>query len=302
MKPALVILAAGLGRRYGGLKQIEPVGPHGETIIDYSVFDALRAGFGKIVFVIREDMRTDFQAMIGRRLERAVAVDYAIQKMDVSQAGLAPPGKRNKPWGTGHAVLTTEALIREPFAVANADDFYGSHAITALGYFLQATHLAALPEYAMVGYRLRETLSESGAVSRAVCRVAADGWLEAIEEVKGLEPAGQDARCTDDMGQPRIIGGQEFVSMNLWGFAPSAFRLLDAEFDRFVAAHASSPDAEFQLPSAMEAIIRAGAARIKVLPIPGTWCGVTHRGDRERVAARICELIRQGEYPSELWA
>ena len=217
MKASLVILAAGLGRRYGGLKQVEPVGPHGETIIDYNAYDALRAGFGKIVFVVRREMATEFRAAIGNRLEQVVAVEYAIQDADAQRPGFPTAPAREKPWGTGQAVLAAKDAVTEPFAVANADDFYGSQAIAAMGSFLQAPHAETTPAYAMIGYRLLATLPEAGAVSRAVCHGTADGWLETIEEIVGLERHDEDARCIDKSGQARIINGQELVSMNLWG-------------------------------------------------------------------------------------
>jgi dTDP-glucose pyrophosphorylase len=301
MKPTLVILAAGIGSRYGGLKQLEAVGPGGATIMDYSIYDALRAGFGKAVFVIRPDMEDAFGETIGRRYEQHIPVAYAFQRLDALPSRFTPPPGRQKPWGTGQAVLAAEAQVHEPFAAINADDFYGANSFAVLAKFLPQEDAADVPTYAMVGYTLRETLAEAGSVNRGCCRCAPGGWLERITEVVGLERHGPDARYTDESGNAQTIGGDELVSMNLWGFRPIFFEQLGALFDGFLRKNGASQTAEFHLPTAIQDLIHAGRARVRVLPTPDTWVGVTHREDKARVVRMIRELVAQGRYPQKLW-
>lgn len=306
MRPSLVILAAGIGSRYGGLKQIEPVGPGGATIMDYSIYDALRAGFGKIVFVIRPEMETQFRTEIAARWTPRVPVAYAHQALDALPAGFRIPANRIKPWGTGQAVLSAAKVVQEPFAVVNADDFYGASSFRILGDSLRAEPAGGVPEYAMVGYRLRDTLSARGTVARAVCRCAPEGWLESIVEIVGLEKHGADARCQDERGAWRTISGDELVSMNLWGFRPAFFAQLRASFERFLheqvsAGAENAVKSEFYLPAAVQDAIRAGAARVRVLPGREAWAGVTHRADADAVAALLRERAARGEYPEALW-
>jgi len=292
VKPSLVILAAGLGRRFGGLKQIEPVGPDGETLLEYSVFDALRAGFASVTFVIREEMEAAFQAAIGTRVERQAAVEYVFQR--------APP-TRTRPWGTGHAVLSAADAVRAPFLVINADDYYGASAYRAMHAFLQSPVAPDFPPtYAMMGYRLRGTLPESGRVSRAVCHCTPDDWLARIEEITGLERAGDDARYADAAGVSRLIGGNTLVSMNMWAFTPSIFALLQREFDRF-CEQAAPNEMEFYLPAAIDALVRDGAAAVRVLSTDEAWCGVTNPDDVAAVRARIEALVEAGVYPRRLY-
>jgi len=300
MKPTLVILAAGVGRRYGGLKQLESVGPAGETIMDFSIYDAVRAGFGRVVFVIRPDMETQFHAAIGRRYEQRVPVAYTYQRLDAVPAGFAVPPGRARPWGTGQAVLSAAGLVQEPFAVANADDFYGAGSFAAVSAFLQQPQ-GGTPTYALVGYALRNTLSESGAVSRAICRSTADGWLEDIVETHGIERDGAGARRTDENGQVHRFTGDETVSMNLWGFAPSFLDELRAAFERFLQANAGSADAELYLPLVVRGALQAGRARVKVLPSTDRWCGITNPRDKAAVVQFIRGLVEQGAYPDRLW-
>jgi hypothetical protein len=301
MKPILVILAAGIGSRYGGLKQLQPVGPNGQTILDYSVFDALRAGFGEIVFVVRPDILAEFQSRIGERIARRLPVLYALQSADSLPNGILPPPGRAKPWGTGHAVLSTAAVVDAPFAVVNADDFYGQAAIADAAGFLRGSDAQDSRDYAMIGYRLRDTLPTSGPVSRAICQCDPDGYLSDLQEVKGIERQGRAAGCTDCAGQTRLFDGDELVSMNLWALRQSLFPLLAEAFDRFLARNVRSTDAEFHLPSAISELVRSGAIRVKVLPSREAWCGVTHRQDSAAVAERIDRLIDEGVYPRELW-
>jgi hypothetical protein len=302
MKPTLVILAAGIGSRYGGLKQLESVGPSGETIMDYSIYDALRAGFGKAVFVIRPDMEVAFRETIGRRYEQRLAVAYAFQRLDALPPGFSVPTGRAKPWGTGHAVLSAAQEVHEPFAVVNADDFYGANSFAALARFLQQEdRVDKLPIYAVVGFTLRDTLSDVGAVNRGCCRCTSDGYLESIVEVVGIERHGTDGRYADQSGHALVISGDEPVSMNTWGFYPVVFDQLRERFERFLNAHAGSPNAEFHLPTGVQELLRAGCARVKLLPTADRWFGVTHPQDRPRVVRMIGELVEGGEYPGRLW-
>ena len=301
MDLTLVILAAGLGTRYGGLKQLEPVGPGGAPIMDYSIYDARRAGFAKVVFIIRPEMEAEFRASIGRQYEQQIPVAYALQRAEAVPDGLAPPPGRTKPWGTGHAVLSAELDVSGPLAVVNADDFYGVSAFRALSEFLGRPAVADVPEFAMVGYALRDTLSATGRVSRAICRCNADGWLQEIVETTGIERHGGDGRCSDGRDVARIIAGDTLVSMNAWGFTPVVFDLLRAGFGRFLMDAGMSDSAEFHLPAAVRNMIEERAARVRVLPGGEHWCGVTHREDKSRVVETIARLIAEGEYPQELW-
>ncbi len=301
MEPTLVILAAGMGSRYGGLKQLEAVGPSGETIMDYSMYDALRAGFGKAVFVIRPEMEAAFRETIGRRYERHIPVAYAFQRLSDLPGGLAPPPGRTKPWGTGQAVLAARDQIREPFAVVNADDFYGANSFAVLGEFLRGDQEGELPTYAMVGFTLRDTLTEAGAVNRGCCQCDAEGWLEQIVEILDIERDGVDGRYTDESGTQRTIAGDELVSMNMWGFAPEFVGQLQQRFAGFLEEHADSESAEYYLPVAIQELMRAGRARVKVLPTSDRWCGVTHPQDLARVEEMIRARVEAGAYPPKLW-
>jgi UTP-glucose-1-phosphate uridylyltransferase len=297
-KPALVVLAAGMGSRYGGLKQIDPVGPCGETLLDYSIFDAVRAGFGKVVFVIRRDIEDDFVDCVGARYEElgGLTVGYAFQELDDLPRGFDLPENREKPWGTGHATLAARQHLDGPFAVVNADDFYGRRAYEMLGEHLRAGH----DDYAMVGFVLRETLSDHGTVTRGVCRTSG-GFLEQIVELCEIARQPQGATYPGDGGEPGRLTGTETVSMNLWGFTPSIFPHLEAGLFEFLEARIGDPGGEFLLPDLIDRLIAEGAARVRVLEGGGPWFGVTYREDREGVARSIRELIDAGEYPEKLW-
>ena len=301
MNPTLVILAAGVGSRYGDLKQLEVVGPDGATIMDYSVYDALRAGFGKIVFVIRPDMEAVFRATIDQRYKRRVPVAHALQRLDALPPGFAAAPGRTKPWGTGHAVLAAEQLVEGPFSVVNADDFYGAGAYAALSGFLRQAKSEDVPTYAMVGYALRDTLTEAGAVNRGCCRCTPDGWLERIIEVTHIERDGPNGRYLDEFGHEQTISGSELVSMNAWGFRPVFFDQLRKQFECFLQGNVVSETAEFYLPDAIADFILAGRARVKVLPTTYIWAGITQPEDMPRVNEMISELIRRGRYPHRLW-
>lgn len=298
MAPTLLILAAGLGSRYGGLKQMDPVGPGGETIIDYSVFDAMRAGFGQLVFVIRRQMEDMFRQTIGARFEKRLPVRYAFQELENVPPGFPVPPTRKKPWGTGHAILSAAEVIDRPFGVVNADDFYGMNSFHVLAEHL----LSGSQDYAMVGYILRNTLSSYSTVARGLCCVGAEGYLENVTEVTGIAMNGSGARYTDAQGTERHLEGGETVSLNLWGFNPTLFGYLRQQFAAFLNARGQDPAAEFYIPAAVNLLIEEGRERCKVLRTPDAWCGVTCREDRPRVMETIQTSIARGLYPQSLWS
>jgi len=307
MKPALLVLAAGMGSRYGGLKQIEAMGPHGETLFDYAVFDALRADFGKVVFVIRRDIEADFRNTVSRKYEERVDVRYVHQELDMVPPGFVVPEDRRKPWGTAHATMLAANEIEEPFAVINADDFYGKSPFEVM-----AEHLGKLADgsressriesYANVGYVLRDTLSDHGTVVRGVCRCDTDGMLQGIVETAGIERDGNGARVTDDNNVVREFSGDEIVSMNFWGFTPSVFALFEKRFARFLDLHGSDSATEFFLPTFVDDLIVDGSAEVRILRGGGPWFGVTYPEDAPIVRRSIQGLVDQGEYLSPLWA
>jgi hypothetical protein len=301
MRPTLLIMAAGMGSRYGGIKQIEPVGLAGETIMDYSVYDAIRAGFGKVVLIIRKDIEQDLRAFMGNRLEKHVPLSYAYQEPDGLPEGFAVPEGRVKPWGTAHAVLAARREIDTPFAVINADDFYGRDAFSVMGAYLSAPDAwTGGSRFAMAGYKLRNTLSENGSVSRGLCEVSSEGKLISIEEHTRIEktPAGIiSRRSSRDM----TLSGLETVSMNLFGFTPGLFPLLEREFRAFLETGGSDLKAECYLPSVVTRLIATAEATVEVLPANAAWFGVTYREDKPAVQAGIRALIKAGEYPEKLW-
>ncbi len=298
-RPTLLILAAGLGSRYGGLKQLDPIGLHGETIIDYSVFDAARAGFGKVVFVLRREIADAFAARVGSRAAVMIDVDYAFQDTGDLPAGVDPPAGRVKPWGTGHAVLAARHLITEPFAVITADDFYGRRAHETAAAFLGGLDDTGAADYGMVGYRLANTLSEFGGVSRGLCRVGGAGELERVVETLDIRRQAGVIRGTAD-GREVTLSGEEIVSMTFWAFTPAVFGQLEALFAEFLRERLDEPAAEFYLPSAVNALVAGGRARVAVLDCDATWFGVTYRPDKPRVQRHLLDLIDAGVYPSPL--
>jgi NDP-sugar pyrophosphorylase family protein len=295
--PTLLVLAAGMGSRYGGLKQLDPVGPDNETIMDYSIFDARRAGFGKVVFVIRKEIEQAFKEKIGSRYDKRVPVDYVFQETGKLIPGFSVPEGRTKPWGTTHAILMAANAIHEPFGVINADDFYG-----ASSYRLLAQHLQSdMSDYAMIAFVLRNTLSEFGTVARGVCHVAEDGYLKDITELKSIEREGARITNIDDEGQETVLNGDELVSMNMWGFTPQIFPQLYDHFQRFLRRYGDDLKAECYIPSSVNTLIQAGEARVKVLRSIDSWFGITYREDHPRVVKSVGLLIEQGTYPHRLW-
>lgn len=301
MQPALVIMASGIGRRYGGLKQIDPMGPCGEIIIDYSLYDALRAGFEKLVFVICHDIEEDFKEVVGRRMEKRADVRYAFQELDQLPEGFSLPPTRTKPWGTAHAVMAAEEHVEEPFAVINADDFYGQDVFRVLAEFLKQPQQGDMPEFAMVGFTLRNTLSEYGSVARGVCEATPDGYLQHVVERTKIETDGDKARFIDDDGTVVPLTGDEIVSMNTWGFTPALFGHLRSQFRAYLEKRIGEDKAEFFLPGVVDRLIAAGEARVKVLPTTSRWFGVTYKEDKATAQKCIRELIDAGVYPENLW-
>jgi dTDP-glucose pyrophosphorylase len=296
-KPSLLVLAAGMGSRYGGLKQMDPVGPAGQTIIDYAIYDALRAGFAKLVFVIRRDLEQPFREIVGQRFEKRLPVHYVFQEMGDLPPGFAVPSNRSKPWGTTQAVLAGQSAIQEPFAAINADDFYGAQAFRLL-----ARHLSSgSADYAMAGFTLRQTLSEFGSVARGVCEVGPDGYLKSVMELTRIERDGAEVKNTAAPGRVTRLTGEEAVSMNFWGFTPEVFPLLRAKFAAFLEKNGRDEKAECYIPSTVNELVVAGQARVKVLRTGDPWFGVTYREDRPRVVESIRQLVSCGDYPERLW-
>lgn len=300
----LVILAAGMGSRYGGMKQIDPMTPHGEFIIDFSIFDAVRAGFDKVVFIIKEENLRDFHDTVGKRVEKAIKVDYAFQKMDDIPSGFAVPDGRTKPWGTGHALLSACDKVNEPFAVINADDFYGREAFVKLHEFLSAPQSdASKAHFAMVGYILENTLTENGSVSRGICDVNADGKLNQVVERTKIQDNGGKAQYFEDEKWVDI-DRRSVVSMNCWAFTPEIFGALHDGFVEFLSNLPNTPDpkkAEFFLPFLVQRQIDRGECDVKVIPTHAKWYGVTYPDDKQKFVNFAKNEIVEGEYPDGLW-
>lgn len=302
MNLTLTVLAAGMGSRYGGLKQIDPVGPSGETILDYSVFDALRAGFDRVVFIIRKDIEKDFRAAVGQRFEGRLDVAYAFQELSMVPDGFTVPATRQKPWGTAHAVLCAADAIQSPFAVINADDFYGAESYRTLANFLSNTNDDTLAHYALVGFILRNTLSEHGHVARGICACDEKHLLQDVIERTKILKRGDAAVFLDEDEQEHPLTGDEWVSMNMWGFTPSFFDLARESFHAFLEAHGQEEKSECYIPSVVDQLIKTNKADCRLLPTASPWFGVTYREDKPQVVANIRQLVTDGQYPESLWA
>ena len=302
-RPTLVVLAAGMGSRYGGLKQVDPVGPGGEFLLEYSIFDALRAGFGKVVFLIKKGIEDDFRATVGDTIDRQCETAYVFQEIDQLPAGFAVPPNRTKPWGTGQATLLCRNAVDGPFAVINADDFYGPTSFQALhNYLVTVQDQGNVHDYCMVGYVLEKTLTDHGHVARGICRVDENGYLVEIHERTQIEKHGAAAEYSQDGGTTWVeIPMDSPVSMNMWGFTPSIFDELDLMFPRFLQETDSLDKAEFFLPDAVGRLLEAQEVRVRVLPTDERWVGMTYRADKEVVEQHIRELVRKGLYPKKLW-
>ena len=286
-----------MGSRYGGLKQVDPVGPGDETVLDYSIYDAIRAGFSKVVFVIRKDIEPMFVERFGTRIERHVEVQYVFQELGSIPAGFEVPPGRTKPWGTCHALLMADGAVHGNFAVINADDFYGRNSYRVLARHLQSSS----EDYAMVGFPLLRTLSEFGGVSRGVCEIGTDGFLRHIAEVTRIERAGSAAKYTDDSGREHALNSNSIVSMNMWGFTPKIFLQVREHFREFLLQEGMNLKSECYLPSVIQDLIHAKEARVRVLQTQEGWFGITYREDRARVTESIRALISAGAYPECLW-
>lgn len=300
MKPTLFILAAGMGSRYGGLKQLDGLGPNGETIMDYSVYDAIRAGFGKVVFVIRESFADDFKSIVLNKFDGLIETELVYQDISKVPVGSIFTPDREKPWGTNHAVLMGKEAIKEPFAVINADDFYGKESYQILADFLKIV-AGRNNEYCMVGYRVGNTLSESGAVSRGICEVNEKNLLQHVVERTHIEKKGEDIVYVDENGEDVIIPYNTPVSMNMWGFTPDYFGYSEEIFRVFLAENGQQLKSEFYIPLAVNELIVTGKASCKVLDTPSKWFGVTYADDRAQTVLNIRNLIDSGVYPVKLF-
>lgn len=299
MKPTLLILAAGMGSRYGGLKQIDPLGPNGETILEYSVYDAIRAGFGKVVFVIRESFAKDFKARFESKLNGKIEIEYVYQELNKLPQGFALPEKREKPWGTGHAILMAKDVIHEPFAAINADDFYGAEAYKVIADFL--TRSIQHDKYSMIGYELNKTLSDFGGVSRGICETDLNNFLTKITETHKIRQEGKAVLCESENKETIVITGNETVSMNFWGFHPSVFDNIENQFIEFLKTSIQIEKSEFYIPFVVFEMIKTGKAKVEVLKADSPWFGVTFQEDKPYVIEQIQKLTDQGVYPDKLW-
>ncbi len=299
MKPTLLILAAGMGSRFGGLKQVEPVGPNGEAIIDYTIFDAIRAGFGKVVFVIRESFADAFKEKFEAKLSGKIDVEYVFQELDNLPEGFSLPEGREKPWGTAHAILVAKNVISEPFCAINADDFYGEGAYRIMADFLNNS--VQEQTFSMIGYQLKNTLSEHGSVSRGMCTVNGNDNLVKIVETHNIFKKEGAAVTTAEDGSETPLTGNERVSMNFWGFHPSIFKTLESKFVQFLKTEIDKPKSEMYIPSVVFEMIEDNEAEVKVLKANSPWFGVTYKEDKPIVVNKINALIEEGVYPAKLW-
>ena len=301
MNSTLLILAAGMGSRYGGLKQIDGFGPSGETIMDYSIYDALAAGFTKVVFVIRRDFEPSFRSTVGGKYEARVSVDYVFQELDDLPPGFTVPAGRTKPWGTTHAIWCARRSVQEPFLSINADDYYGKNAFKLAADYLMLTGSA--PEYCMVGYPVLQTLSQHGAVARAICEVDENGFLKALVERLRVERSGGGVRFVDEAENAHFLKGDEMVSMNMLGFTPAVFEQLERQLSSFLDSSIPTPaNSELPIPVAVNEILKAKTASMRVLSTRDRWFGVTHAKDKPAAIEAIRELVERGEYPSPIWS
>ncbi|MGL5228625.1 MAG: sugar phosphate nucleotidyltransferase [Bacteroidales bacterium] len=300
MKPTLFVLAAGMGSRYGGLKQLDGLGPHGETIMDYSIYDAVRAGFGKVVFVIRHSFEQDFKNKIVKKYESVVPVEIVFQELEYLPEGFTLNPERVKPWGTNHAVLMGKDVIKEPFAVINADDFYGRESFQILADYLKEM-TGKTNQYCMIGYRVGNTLSESGAVARGVSATDSEGYLTEVVERTHIERVGGQVQYQDEKGTMVSIPDNTPVSMNMWGFTPDYFDYSEKDFVQFLTENSDNLKSEYFIPLMVNKLVQNGTIKLKVLDTPSKWFGVTYAADRDAVVAKINALIEAGEYPEQLW-
>ncbi len=302
MKPTLIVMAAGMGSRFGGLKQITPVGPSGEKLMDYSIYDAVRAGFGKVVFVIKHAIEDEFKEKIGNVIAAHLPVEYVFQELDALPAGYTVPEGREKPWGTGHAVLCCRDVVKEPFAVINADDYYGRDCFGLLANFLAQPQTDEKKHFAMAGYRLCNTLTENGYVSRGVCEVDEDNRLTGLTERTHIEIRDGKPQFTEDDGATWTELPEDcYVSMNCWAFPAGTLDSFEELFCAFLDKRGGEMKSEFYLPFAVDALMDAGKADVQVLPTEDKWYGMTYAADHEMVRSALAELTAQGLYPDAMW-
>ncbi|MFC5050014.1 NDP-sugar synthase [Rubritalea spongiae] len=298
MKPTLLVLAAGMGSRYGGLKQMDPMGPNGETVLDYSVYDAIRAGFGKVIFIIRRDFADNFKAAVGDKFSGRIKVEYAYQELTDLPAGHSLPEGRIKPWGTTHAILAARDLVDTPFAVINADDFYGADAYQQFSkYYDQLSQ----SHYCMVGYPLQNTLSENGTVNRGVCS-GENALLDTVEEHLEIQVEADGICRGENLAGERVeLSPNTLVSMNFWGFPPSIMQELASEFEKFLSERGTELKSECYIPTVVDTMIHSGNADCKILETSSSWFGVTYPEDKQSCVDSIKELVKEGAYPDQLW-
>ena len=301
MKPTLLVLAAGLGSRYGGLKQMDPLGPNGESIIDYSVYDAIQAGFGKVIFILREEIVKDFYELFANRYKEHVAIGHVVQRLTDIPSGVKVNPDREKPWGTGHAVLSAREILAEPFAVINGDDYYGKDAFLVMADFLGKLDPDQLQSQSMVGYSISNTLSEYGAVSRGICSVDKKMILTGVVERTHIERKENRIVFLDDTSKEVELAGNEIVSMNFWGFTPAVLPKFHELFTRFLMEKGNELKSEFYIPFAVNLLIETGTIEVAVLESNAHWFGVTYQADRPHVQSRISDMYKKGEYPGKLW-
>ena len=301
MKPTLFVLAAGMGSRYGGLKQLDGLGPNGETIMDYSIFDAIRGGFGKLVFVIRKDFEQDFRDKVLSKYEGHIPTELVFQAIDNLPEGFTAPAERTKPWGTNHAVLMGKDVIKEPFAVINADDFYGRDAFAVMGKWLSELPEGSTGKYSMVGFRICNTLSENGSVARGICSKNEQDLLTGVVERTEIMRVDGTICYKDEEGNWQPVGEQTPVSMNFWGFTPDYFKYSEEQFVDFLKANADKPKAEYFIPLVVDNLINSGEATCEVLDTTAKWFGVTYAADRPATVEKIQSLVEAGEYPNKLF-
>lgn len=306
MKPTLLVLAAGMGSRYGGLKQMDPVGPSGETILDYSVYDAIQAGFDKVVFVIRHDFEEAFRKLAATKYQGRIKVEFAFQELGDLPGGRTPPQGREKPWGTAHAVRAARAAIDAPFAMINADDFYGHDSYVKTAAFLSSLSASRQPKavesICMAGYRLTQTLSENGSVARGICEVSPEGKLVTVVERTKIARDDAGVFNTEPDGSRLTLTGGEIASMNFWGFTPALFTLMEEQFSAWLDEHGAELKSEWYIPLVVNTLLSQGRATVDVLNVDSRWFGVTYREDRPATVAEIRKLVDAGIYPENLWA
>ncbi|MBC7746286.1 MAG: nucleotidyltransferase [Flavobacterium sp.] len=299
MKPTLLILAAGMASRYGSMKQTDAFGPHGETIIDYSIYDAIRAGFGKVSFIIREEFLDNFKSIFEPKLKNQIETDYVFQSYDLKPFGIDKAIERQKPWGTGHAVLAAKNQINEPFCVINADDFYGFDAFEKMSLFLRND--VRDDYYSLMGYEVDKTLSDYGSVSRGICKVNPEGNLEEINERVKVYTKDEEIVYEEESGNTVPLHQNARASMNFWGFTPAIFEQSETMFKRFVEANQNNPKSEFFIPLMAEELVKTGKANFKVIPTSSKWFGVTYKEDKPIVMKSLADLLANGSYPQNLW-